>query len=176
MVEVDVRRVLYAEEATAAWTLYRNVFDHVNEEAAQRHLMTFEEYAEVVADNEVEKYLAWHSGRLVGVSTITPAMSHWPLVSPRYFEKHWPGRRWWYVGFVGTNSVGRKYGAFKDLLATMTAGRREDGLFFMDFCQYNLNRGIVKHCAEVLEEIDDRVKMQRVDVQEFWLTTFGAQP
>ena len=166
-----------ADELNQAWDFYRLTFEPINKLAATRHLLTRDEFRDVMLDETIEKHIAWDvTGRIVGMSTITNSLPSWPTISPQYFRHKHPEAYLmldiWYVGFAGT-APNRSF-VFRGLLEQMTRGRRDHGLFYMDFCQVNLDRGIVDLCTNRLADIDHRVKMRQVDAQTFWLTTFGA--
>jgi hypothetical protein len=88
-----------------AWSLYVQLFTEVDELAAQRHLMTYDEFAEVYHDPRVLKFYEFDRGSLIGMSVLTQHLDAWPLISPRFFARRWPAhysrQAIWYVGFVG---------------------------------------------------------------------------
>jgi len=165
-------------ETDRAWSFYHRIFTPLAKLAVNRHLLHRSEFDQIMTDTRIEKHTAVDdAGRIRGLAVVTNDLAAWPLVSPEYFAANHP-REYadgaiWYVGFVGASANG--LAAFKGLLESMTAGRRNGGLFFMDFCSMNVKRGIVKLCESRLGEIDGRVQMTRVDEQSFWLTTFGAE-
>jgi hypothetical protein len=165
-------------EAHSLWDFYLKVFGPLAKLAVNRHVMTRAEFDGMLSDRRIEKHIAMNDlGRVLGFSVITNRLDRWPLVSPEYFAARHPREyaagHIWYVGFVGTLPNGLS--VFQGLLDSMTAGRRDNGLFYMDFCAYNVDRRIVALCERRLAGIDSRVTMRRADDQSFWLTTFGAE-
>src|SRR5258706_16131432 len=74
-----------------AWTLYSEAFDELNALAVQRHLMYRNEFDDVMADPRVQKYLCLDvDDALRGMSIYTNDLGAVPLISPPYFERHWP--------------------------------------------------------------------------------------
>lgn len=173
----STRLRLAPAETALAWVAYQRMFSPLARLAVNRHVLLRREFDEIMSDPRIEKHTAIDSaGRIVGMSVVTNRLDRWPLVSPEYFAFHHPDAyasgTIWYVGFVGV--LPSRLNVFQGLLESMTAGRRNEGLFYMDFCSFNLQRGIVDLCQRRLAEVDGRVHMQRMDDQSFWLTTFGA--
>lgn len=177
-VSYSTRVQLDPAEVAQVWSFYRRTFAPLAKLAVNRHVLHESEFAEIAADPLIEKHTAHDdAGRVVGLATITNHLSHWPLVSPDWFAHHHPElyRRGqvWYVGFVGARA--NHLNVFTGLLESMTAGRRNTDVFYMDFCKVNVDRGIIALCERRLSEFDSRVRMTEVDSQSFWLTTFGSE-
>jgi hypothetical protein len=186
---ITVERDLTKDSAQMdeAWALYQKCFTQINNQAAMRHLMYWEEFLDMATDSAVEKHVAWATQKhvagidrkMVGLSAITNDLISWPLISPAYFRRLWPEQaeagKLWYVGFVGVLPEGQMSGTFARLLESMTKGRRGTGdLFFMDFCSRNTARGLPDVVEKILIRIHKpgRVRMysidsQRVDEVEF---------
>lgn len=173
------------------WDLYGRydaAFRDVNRLAAQRHLMTLDEFMAVQFDPRIVKYIAYgDDGAPIGQSCITDDLDAWPLISPEYFEARWPDlyrtRRIFYVGYVGAHVDARvrtnRYGVFGALLAEM-APRVVDvaGVAVMDVCARNLWKPDVPAGAgRVLAALSDRLRFGPIDRQEFWAYRFdGEEP
>ena len=174
---VTMSQIKAQPTADEAWAFYRRTFGPLARLAVNRHLLNRDEFDAILADGTVEKHLAVRpDASIVGMAVVTNDLMHWPLVSPEWFAHHHPGAYAqgdiWYVGFVGARSAGSD--VFGGLLSSMTAGRRNTGVFFMDFCALNETRGIVELATRRLAAIDGRVRMEQVDHQSFWRATFDG--
>jgi hypothetical protein len=170
-----------------AWDLYEAAFREINALAVQRHLMHRDEFDEVMADSRVGKYLAFDdAGDLVGLSTYTNQLDAFPLISPAYFERHWPEHfaagRVWYIGFVAVAPEGRHRHTFFQLIETMyEVSAVDNGISAMDFCQYNVDVRKVPYVTKiVLERIAAAggrvVRPSRIDAQVVFLYEFWPAP
>jgi hypothetical protein len=143
---VEIRAVVDGELREQAWRLYSQSFDELRYLAVQRHVMYDDEFAAVMADPHVEKFLIWGAdGSLQGISTMTNHLSSMPLVSPEYFERRWPeryqARLIFYIGFLGVHPDSHGTGVFGDLVRAMTEPvSLVEGLAVIDVCTYNKDR------------------------------------
>jgi len=167
--------------AAEAWRFYEEVFADVNTLAANRHLMTADEFAHVMTDVRVQKWFAFNDDdRIIGMATITNHLDSWPLVSPAYFEKQYPEQfarqAVWYIGFVGCNIEGTRAHAFRDLIARMQPQvEASNGVFVQDFCTYNVGvRRLPDATRAILRRINPTVQFGRIDAQEFWAGSFAS--
>lgn len=169
------------------WDLYgryEEAFRDVNRLAAQRHLMTLDEYMHVQFDPRITKYTAYaDDGAPIGQSCITDDLAAWPLVAPEYFEHRWPDlyrtRRIFYVGYVGAHAGAQRHGVFGALLAEMAPQVIDaQGVAVMDVCARNLWKPDVPAGAgRTLAALSDRLRFAAVDRQEFWAFRFdGREP
>lgn len=178
---MKIEQQLDATALTAeAWRFYQDVFVEVNTLAANRHMMTPDEFGHVMADERVQKWVALNDeGRVIGMATITNHLDAWPLVSPAYFEKRFPEqyerRAIWYIGFVGCNPEGTRAHAFRDLIARMQPQvEASDGVFVQDFCTYNVGvRRLPDATRAILRRINPTLQFDRIDAQEFWAGSFA---
>src|SRR3982750_2977952 len=120
--KIEERSAVTVDLLDEAWAFYEDVFTEVNALAANRHLMTFDEFEQVMADRRVQKWFAFSDdGRIIGMSTITNVLSAWPLVSPAFFAERYPShyerQAIWYIGFICCNVEGTRAYAFRDLIA-----------------------------------------------------------
>ena len=163
---------------------YEETFRAVNQMAAQRHLMTYDEFMQVQYDPRVTKYAAYaDDGTPIGQSCITDDLAAWPLVSPEYFAARWPDlyrtHRIFYVGYVGAHSGPHRHGVFGALLAEMAPRVvGVTGVAVMDVCARNLWKpDVPRGAARVLGGLSDRLRFARIDRQEFWAFRFdGLEP
>lgn len=163
-----IDRVAGRWTAGALWTFYERTFTAVNEMAAQRHLMTYAEFCEVLLDDRITKYIA-RSRRdetLVGLSVMTDDLEAWTLVAPEFFKRVWRDRPVFYVGFVAAAGAP---GAYAALVAKMYERViAVDGIAVMDFCDHNVQRlGIVRKVDVLLKRINPNARGAIVDSQHF---------
>ncbi|XVV10925.1 hypothetical protein ACQP2X_39720 [Actinoplanes sp. CA-131856] len=163
----------------AAWRLYAEIFAEVNELAAQRHLMTEAEFADVFHDPRILKFFVHdEAGDLAGMSVLTQDLSAWPLISPQYFARHWPQhyqrRAIWYVGFVGARPT--YLHGFRELVSGMYPHViASAGIAVMDFCAYNINqRRLPSITHKLLGWMNPDAGMHIADAQTFVVYDFNA--
>jgi hypothetical protein len=173
---VTTHRAPAAPDVEEAWAWYADTFFEINERAAQRHLMTYPEFAAVYHDPLVYKFYVHDHGKLVGMSVLTNELEAWPLISPQYFAKRWPEHfkrsAIWYVGFVG---VAPRYAhAFRQLVSDMyTHVIGCNGIAVMDFCSYNVSlRRLPEITLKLLGWINPAAGMEIADSQTFVVYSF----
>jgi hypothetical protein len=168
-----------------AWTLYEATFTGINELAAQRHLMTVDEFFAVARDKRIRKFIAHDDAGMVGLSTITNDLAAWTLISPPYFRKNWPDHyereAIWYIGIVGVHPGAASLHAFSALIKAMSPLVFEsDGLAVMDFCAWNEDlRQMPRVTTSLLERlypVSSSVRGERVDAQSTWVYRFDGEP
>lgn len=167
---IVVRRDLFPddEQTAEAYKLYVELFTPINELAAQRHLMTWREFRDVMSDGRIMKYLAYADDampyKLVGMSVMTNDLDAWPLISPPYFRRHFPelyeARQIWYVGFVG---AARPH-VFSRLVAEMYPATSA-GIVCMDFCSLRQQDGLHDTTALMLTRLAGKTWQHRLDDQ-----------
>jgi hypothetical protein len=162
-----------------AWTAYAGIFAEINTMAAQRHLMTLEEFTTVYRDPRVLKfYIHDDNGNLAGMSVLTQHLDAWPLISPPYFARRWPQHyarnAIWYVGFVGVTPHHRH--GFRRLVNDMYAHVISNaGIAVMDFCTYNVaRRRLPAITLKLLAGINPAADMETADAQAFVVYTFDS--
>jgi len=179
-VNITVAPLVEGSLAEAAWGLYIDVFADLAAAAVQRHVMYHGEFVEVMGDKRVDKYLAHDDGgKLVGLATFTNDLDAVPLISPAYFQRHWPDLyaqgRIWYIGFVAVSRTGRAMNALAGLVEAMYAAVTSSGggLVGLDVCRYNSE---VRHVAQgvgwLVRRLDAGVRVERADEQSYWLYEF----
>lgn len=163
-----------------AWDLYRDAFTDIDAQAAQRHLMTRDEFDHVMTDRRIRKYFAFHGGTPVGLAVITNDLDAWPLISPRYFARQWPdlyaARRIFYIGFACT-VTGAPNHTFHDLIADLSKEVfAVDGMAVMDFCTRNaIGLRMPRRVGALLNHLHPAASEARlIDTQEFWAWRFDG--
>ncbi len=162
-----------------AWTAYAGIFAEINTMAAQRHLMTLDEFATVYHDPRVLKfYVHDDNGNLAGMSVLTQHLDAWPLISPPYFARRWPQhyqrKAIWYVGFVGVTPQHRH--GFRRLVNDMyTHVIGNAGIAVMDFCTHNtVRRRLPEITLKLLGGLNPNADMETADAQSFVVYTFDG--
>lgn len=162
------------------WKLYKEIFTDINRMAVQRHLMYYEEFTDMLVNSAITKYLAKtdDTNEVVGLGVLTNQLDEWPLISPEYFECHFPklyeAKKIWYVGFIGVSSSNRASTTFTQLLDSMSKPARDaNGMCVMDFCSWNVQvRKLAERSALIMRRIDTRTKLEHLDQQEFYSMSF----
>jgi hypothetical protein len=171
--DVEITKVVAAERLEGAWELYADAFEELRAVAVQRHLMRRTEFDEVMADDRVEKYLAYDGERLVGLATVTNDLNAMPLISPDYFAHRWPNhyaqRRIWYLGFIAIQ-LDQRGGAVRALLVDRLwqPVRANRGVAALDICARNDGLGLPRAIHRALELLSPDVVATRLDAQVYW--------
>ncbi|MEV6300345.1 hypothetical protein AB0M02_13150 [Actinoplanes sp. NPDC051861] len=176
---VEVMPELPADMLDDAWAFYRDTFDELRHMAANRHLMYRSEFDELMGDKRSDKYVSLDDdGSVLGMGVMTTDLDSVPLISPEYFEHHWPDlfaqRRLFYVVFVGSRKSEDGAGVFIALLRDMyEAIAAVDGRVFVDICSYNEERhALPRMIAMILGRAAGRAQPSRLDAQSFWMYEF----
>jgi hypothetical protein len=165
------------ELAETSWGIYRECFEKLNADAAQRHLMYRSEFDEVMADARVLKLMPLDdAGVPVGLATFSNQLDAFPLIAPEFYAKRWPGpyaeHRIFYCGFAGVLDRARGAGAFKDIVDQFhEITKPVRGLVSFDFCTYNVDVAKLPHViGRALGRMSGhRSAYECVDSQSFWL-------
>ena len=181
MTLIQLRPAPTLPQVDQAWALYNDVFAEVNTLAAQRHLMTAEEFTTVYHDPRILKfYVHDQAGDLTGMSVLTQDLDAWPLISPPFFARRWPHhytrKAIWYVGFVGIAT--HQLHGFRELVRNMYAHvSSNNGIAVMDFCTYNLTRRRLPAITlKLLAGLNPAAGMQTADTQSFVVYDFDQPP
>jgi hypothetical protein len=176
---VEVMPELPAEMLDEAWDFYRETFDELRSLAANRHLLYRDEFDDLMTDTRADKYVALDGeGTVVGLGVMTTDLDSVSLISPEYFEHHWPDlyeqRRLFYVVFVGARRGARGSGVFIALLRAMYAAiGAAEGRVFVDICSFNEERhALPRMIAMILGRVAGRAQPTRLDAQSFWMYEF----
>lgn len=178
---ITEEKVLGLGDLRTAWQMYTATFAPMAARAAQRHVMYWEEFAEMADDPRITKHLSWQGGDLVGLGVQTTELDSWHLIAPEFFEAQYPDLfvkgHIWYVGFVCTRQDPRPPAhTFGDLIKQMSAPTREvGGVSVMDFCTWNeRERRLDKATSAILSRVDPFVSHSVIDAQSFHAYRFSA--
>ncbi|SDS16065.1 hypothetical protein [Actinoplanes derwentensis] len=176
---VEVMPELPADLLDESWEFYLHCFNDLRVLAANRHLLYREEFDDLMSDERVPKYVALDAdGGVIGLAAMTTDLDAISLISPEYFEYHWPElfreNRIFYVSFVGADRGTRGSGVFIALLRRMYQPIGEvDGKVVVDICSYNEDRhSLPRMISIILGRAAGRAQPTRVDAQSFWLYEF----
>jgi hypothetical protein len=167
----------------ALWDLYNGAFAHLRTRAAQRHVLTRDEFDDVMNDRRVTKHLLTDpeaGDRPAGIGTLTNDLAAVPLISPEYYQERWPHayaeQRIWYVGFL---AVGPDYQGSKGLpllIASMSAVvPPTGGVIAADICQFNEDEfRLPEMFGRVAGRFVPEPNRVRLDIQTYWAYEFAT--
>lgn len=170
--EVTAYAVLPDSLWQPVWDMYLAAFIPTRADAAQRHVMYWEEYTDLMSDPRVTKFVAATGDRVDGVAVITNDLKAVPLIEPEFFATRHPdlyARGYvWYMVFVCTRPKAPR-GTFKALISLAAEPvRRVRGVCWMDYSQTRVDRGLPRLANAILLGDDDRAVHERGDAQTYW--------
>jgi GNAT superfamily N-acetyltransferase len=161
------------------WDLYQRAFDDLRSLAVQRHLMTSDEFLEVMADPRVIKYVISDSerGRLGALATMTNHLAAVPLISPDYFSRRWPElyaeARIWYVSFVAVDPDYQGTGAMAAMIGRMCQEIGDSGgVICVDICEHETRQRLSTAIEQLGNTYSPGVRRIRMDAQVYWAYEF----
>ncbi len=161
-----------------AWEAYADSFEELRSAAIQRHVMTREEFDQVMADERVTVFLARRAdGVISGIATLANDLQAMPLVSPEFFEARWPEHyaagRCWYIGFVGVRPSEQGAGAFELIVGTVAATLGPNGgVLVLDVPQRNMaDFHVPRAVKRIADGLVADVSYEMVDAQGYWAYT-----
>lgn len=129
--------------ADSLYELYKRAFDPLRSRAAARQVLSEPEFKDQMADERIDKYLAWEDEAApVGVITLTRELAAIPWISPEYYAAcypdHWARNAIYYLGYILINPAVRRTGFLETvtrlLVEPMVAER---AVLVYDVCSYN---------------------------------------
>ncbi|WP_345710911.1 hypothetical protein [Kineococcus glutinatus] len=181
--DITVLDVLTDAQIAEAWGLYQAAFGPLAILAAQRHLMTEQEFREVMLDPRIEKHVGIdrdHGDRMCALGAVTGELSAVPLISEPYYAHRWPQfhaqKRIFYVVFVGVHPLYRGSGIFAALVEKIWRVLLEGGgVVCVDFCTYNDQElALPRLVSRMTDSFGGGVRTIRLDEQAFW--AYEADP
>jgi hypothetical protein len=159
---------IFTLDIRTVYSWYEKTFREIDTLAAQRHLMTYDEFYNVWNNHAVKKFFAFNDeGEVVGMSVMTNKLREWPIVSWRFFEKQFPDEykrnACWYVGFTGASEAH----VFSALVnAMLPYPRGTQGIVAMDYCTHNMDQRNLHGVAYlILQRTVPDTQMARLDSQ-----------
>jgi hypothetical protein len=129
--------------ADSLYKLYRRAFGPLGPRAAARHVLAKNEFHAQMADERIDKYLAWENEAApVGVITLTRELEAIPWISPEYYAAcypdHWARNAIYYLAYILISPGVRRTGFLETvtrlLVEPMVAER---AVLAYDMCTYN---------------------------------------
>ncbi|MEI4273552.1 hypothetical protein TEK04_17660 [Klenkia sp. LSe6-5] len=171
---VERLQTVPAELVDGFYALYADAFEPLRVLAAARHVLSPVEFAEEMADERIDKYVAFDDdGTAVGLTTFTGDLSSVPWIEPAYFAARHPEHAArdaiFYLGFTLTDPRAQRGRVFRatlqPIIDRMVAAR---GVVAFDICAHNdtvrhLSRGIERSMSAACE-----ISMQPQDVQTYY--------
>lgn len=174
--QLQIFRSLDQEQRAKAYEMYNECFTKLNKHTIQRHLMTQDEFVALSVDQRVLKYCVYDdANNLVGLSVFSNELDAMPLISPAYFEHHYPQhyaeKRVWYCGFVAV--LGHAPHVFSKLVSAMFAKAGETkSIISLDFCKSNDRLPPI--VSLMLRRLDPSTTSVHADAQNYWVYEMGA--
>lgn len=150
--------VISGEQLIRFWNLYSVAFEPLKRQAIARQVLKVGEFAELMGDPRVDKYVAWdRDGRAVGLTTLTRALDAVPWISPDYFAEHyplyWARNAVYYLGFTLAHPSQRHLRFLETLVSVVMGGLIErKALVAYDLCAFN--NDVLRFQERILDAVD----------------------
>jgi GNAT superfamily N-acetyltransferase len=161
------------------WGLYESAFADLRAVAVQRHLMTPEEFTQVLEDERVIKYVISDAGRgrIGALATMTNDLPAVPLISPDYFQRRYPElfaeSRIWYVSFVAVHPDYQGTGAMAQMIGRMCQEVGDSGgVICVDICEHETRQRLSTAIEQLGNTYTPGVRRTRLDAQVYWAYEF----
>lgn len=172
---VRVVTTVDVETAQRFYSLYRRTFGKLAIAAVNRHLLTEQEFMEVMADERVDKYLVCEDAtdEAIAMCTLTNHLETVTWVSPEYFAHHYPdhARRnaVYYLGFSLVSSSRRRAQLFTQLISSVSQTLLDrDAMCAYDICQFNNETlGLGDAVGAMIQHVAP-VDVRAVDTQTYY--------
>jgi len=135
--------VVTGPHAEYLYKLYRRAFDPLKPRAAARHVLTEDEFMAQMADERIDKYLAWEEDASpVGVIAMTRELAAIPWISPDYYAAcypdHWSRNAIYYLAYILINPAVRRTGFLETVTELLVKPMvSERAVLAYDMCSYN---------------------------------------
>jgi GNAT superfamily N-acetyltransferase len=175
--EVTVAYVVDGTERHELWEVYRDSFEVLRTRAAQRHLMTRDEFDEMMADRRIDKIVIRDRAgehAVAGLACLSHDLAAVPLVSPDFYRARWPREceedRLWYITFLAVAPDYQGSSVMGAMISYLTqqAGR-EGAVIAGDFCEYNEQEvGITSALTRLARSFNPGTTRTWLDTQQYW--------
>ncbi len=175
---VTWEKTISSADAAVFYDLYHAAFSPLATLSAVRQVLRRDEFDEEMADERVEKLVAWDDdGVAVGLTILTGTLSAMPWISPEFYAARYPEHAArgaiYYVAFTLAHPTMRGTGAYVTMLDTLIERlTAERAVCVYDICAYN-NDSI--HFADHLQKRALRtaeLTVEVLDVQTFYGAEF----
>jgi hypothetical protein len=166
------------------WDMYLKAFEPMRTLAPQRHVMWWEEFTDMMADDRVSKVLLHAGDTPLGLACYTNVLTAVPLIEPAYFRAREPKlaelNHIWYTAFVCVRQDRPRPGAsaFKRLICKLAEPIVPvHGVCFMDYATVRVNQGLPEKANRLLgAEFDGRSEYEEVGAQHYYGYYPGGRP
>jgi hypothetical protein len=177
--KITIERALSAADIDIFYTVYVAAFGPLRTNAAARHLLTADEFADEMTDERIEKYVArGEDGEPVALTTLTTDFTAVPWISPDYYAARYPDHfargALFYLGYTLVHPEHERRGVFARIAARIVRRLSEArAVCAFDVCGYNDDvHGIGKSIAALSRSLD--MSMDTIDVQTYYAATFNG--
>ena len=173
--KVTNQKTIDADLVELFYKLYAGAFTPIASLAAARHVLSFDEFAEEMADERIDKHVYWSEfGEPVALATYTRDLSAIPWISPAFYARRFPEHAARdaivYMGYSLVHPDHQGKGMMSVLLEDNIATvRAVDGIGVFDVCAYNDERQI----GYLRKMIATMGTVEPVDTQTYYACTFN---
>jgi hypothetical protein len=179
-VRITVERTIEPATVDRFYAIYVAAFGPLRTRAAARHLLSAEEFAAEMADERIDKYVAWSpDGEPVALTTLTADLAAVPWVSPDFYATRYPQHAargaLLYLGYTLVHPDHENEGLFARMAARVVRRCTEErAVCAFDVCGYNDDvHGLGKSIAALSRSLDMRV--ETADVQTYYAAVFNGR-
>lgn len=181
-IQLTVESSLDATMTEEFYELYDAAFGPLRALAAARQVLTDDEFAEMMTDPRVAKYVAWDADwHPLGLTVISDDLATVPWVSPEFYAAHYPEHTargaLYYVGFALAHPGRRRQGVFLTMLdAILARFARESAVCLYDICNHNNQEMSFADVVRMRGEHVTDVTVRELDAQTYYGAQFHGTP
>jgi hypothetical protein len=172
-------QVITGGTADTLYGLYHKAFDPLRPRAAARQVLTRNEFFAQLADQRIDKYVAWEGeAEPIGLVTVTKDLEAVPWISPEYYANRFPEQSArnaiYYLGFTLARPATRRT-SFLDTIVRICVEPlvAERAVIAYDVCSYNNDvLGFSTRIAEMLRQFSHS-QPQELDAQIYYGVNFA---
>lgn len=163
-------------ETAQLWMLYADAMEPTRPLAAQRHMLTHDEFQALMFNPRITKAIARDDeGTPVGLAVYTNHLDAYDWIEPAYFARRWPDETKreavFYVLFVVT-ADNAPVTTFTDLVNTVVDDiAAVKGVGALDWSQARVDRGLAKAASRIISRhaplVDEIVDTQHFHTYQF---------
>jgi hypothetical protein len=180
MTDVQKHRRLESWAVKPAWSIYRDAMFPTKTDAAQRHMLTRDEFSAICYNQEIVKAVARDDHReTIGMAAYTRHLDAYDWIEPAYYAQRWPDaykrEAIFYVLFVvATDNAPPD--TFTALVNTVVDDIRERrGVGALDWSQARVDRGLARASRLIIGR-NQPIVNEHVDAQHFHTYEFDWDP
>jgi hypothetical protein len=174
---LTIDRRLDGHAVAAMYNLYQGAFGPLTTLAAARHVLTAEEFSAEMADERLEKYVAWSDdGQPVGITTLATDLAAIAWISPEYYAaaypEHFARGAVFYLGITCVSKQRQHQGGYPLMIhAVVNRLIEANAVCGYDTCAYNDAHGMTRSIVALCRS--GRPVLERRDTQTYYTLTFG---